>query len=377
MAVSTNSGISAGVNSTTLIDGITTTAAALDLLGGGTVGIAVFGATTTAAAQNTLGGTTLGKALFQSSSTAAAQNLLETGAVGLLIWKTATTAAAQAILGVPTFATTAQATAGLVESVAMSPVLTRNFVDSYSGTVGLAVFQATTTVAAQNTLGGTAIGKGLFEAATTAAAQTLLEATTPGLNLFKATTTAAQQNFLEAGTVGLQVWKTTTTAAALNALGGSTLGKDIFGAATTAAAQTLLELNFAAGSIIIGGQGGGKLEASNIKASANTISQYQGNVVTKTDSYALVSADTGSIIIFDVASAAVLTCPKTMPVGFCVEVIQHGSAQVTFTAATSAAILNRSSQTKTNAQNAAVRLLVVTNSDGTNAQYNLAGDTGA
>ena len=182
-----------------------------------------------------------------------------------------------------------------------------------------------------------------------------LRGTAVGEGVYTATTTAAVQNLLEAGAAGLTVFK----------------------AATTAAAQTALELTFTNGSLIAGAGAGNKLVATGIQVSSQTISQYQGLVQSKTDSYTLVSADTGTVIVFSVVSAAILTCPKTMPVGHVVEVIQSNTAQVTFTAAASAAVLNRSSHTKTAGQYAAVQLMVITNSDGSNAQYILAGDTGA
>lgn len=133
--------------------------------------------------------------------------------------------------------------------------------------------------------------------------------------------------------------------------------------------------SFTSNAIITGG-GTSALNATGIIVSGSNISQFQTAVQTKSDSYTLVSADTGTTIYFTNSSAAILTCPKTMPVGHTVEVIQNGTAQVTFTAAASAAVFNRSSQTKTAGQYGACRLVVLTNADGTNAQYNLAGDTG-
>lgn len=221
------------------------------------------------------------------------------------------------------------------------------------------------------------IGEDLITAITTASAQSVLGITAVGLPIVQAATTAAALDALGGGTVGKQLFATTTTAAALDSLGGGSVGKSIFATATTAAAQTALELTFTNASIITGAGAGNKLIETGVKVSAQTISQYQGLIQNKTDSYALVSADTGTVIVFSVTSAAVLTCPKTMPVGHVVEVIQSNTAQVTFTAATSANVLNRSSHTKTAGQYAAVQLMVIANSDGSNAQYILAGDTGA
>lgn len=132
---------------------------------------------------------------------------------------------------------------------------------------------------------------------------------------------------------------------------------------------------FATRKIIVGNSASGLL-ATDVSVSAGTLSNYQAKIQTKSDSYGLVSADTGSVIYFTNSSAAILTCPKTMPVGFTIQVIQHGTAQVTFTAGASAAVFNRRTQTKTAGQYAACSLTVILNADGSNSQYILAGDTG-
>lgn len=159
---------------------------------------------------------------------------------------------------------------------------------------------------------------------------------------------------------------------------GPVLGTPASGILTNCSALPIgTGLSGATSNQLVTGTVGGGLQAVGVIVSGSNISQYQAVISpAKTDSYTLVSADTGTTLYFTNSSAAILTCPKTMPLGYTVEVLQHGTAQITFTAATSAAVLNRQSQTKTAGQYAAARLVVVLNSDGTNAQYNLAGDTG-
>lgn len=92
--------------------------------------------------------------------------------------------------------------------------------------------------------------------------------------------------------------------------------------------------------------------------------------------YTLAASDTGKTVTCDNASAITVTLPNNLAVGFICEVIQLGTGQVSFSAASGATINNRSSQTKIAGRYGATRLVVRSNSGGTAAVYNLAGDTG-
>jgi hypothetical protein len=108
------------------------------------------------------------------------------------------------------------------------------------------------------------------------------------------------------------------------------------------------------------------------------ISGFRALIATDSNtSRTLAATDTGTTIRFTSASAVTVTLPNDLAVGFTVEIIQSGAGRISFSAASGAAIDNRQSQTKTYGQYAAVRLIVVANSGGTAAVYNLAGDTGA
>ena len=352
MAVTNRSGISIGVD-----------------LQGTVIGEGIFTADTTASAQSLLGGSAVGRQIFEAPTTAAVVNIIGAGFV---------TGSAANIDFTPGSLIHVSGVNVQTAINQLDAAVDRVSAASIGGTaIGKAIFTATTTAAVHDLLESGTAGLRVFKAATTAAAVDLLGAGAVGKVVFAAATTAAALDSVGAGTVGKLLLATATTAAALDSLGGGAVGKQIFATATTAAAQTALELTFTNASIITGAGAGNKLIETGVKVSAQTISQYQGLIQNKTDSYALVSSDTGTVIVFSVTSAAVLTCPKTMPVGYVVEVIQSNTAAVTFTAATSAAVLNRSTHTKTAGQYAAVQLMVITNSDGSNAQYILAGDTGA
>lgn len=127
------------------------------------------------------------------------------------------------------------------------------------------------------------------------------------------------------------------------------------------------------------GTGGKTLQASGIVVSdANEINGFLVSLVSDSGTTrTLSSSDTGKTIRFTSASAVTVTLPNDLPVGFVCEIIQGAAGQVTFSAASGASINNRQSHTKTAGQYAAVRVVVVSNSGGASAVYNLAGDTGA
>jgi hypothetical protein len=110
---------------------------------------------------------------------------------------------------------------------------------------------------------------------------------------------------------------------------------------------------------------------------ADAIYGFQTKINDQSSSYTLVSADSGQTIKINSATSASLNLPKEMPKGFTVEVIAYSSGAVVFVPASGATLENRQGHTKIAGQFGAVRLVVVSNSAGTNAFYNLAGDTAA
>lgn len=102
---------------------------------------------------------------------------------------------------------------------------------------------------------------------------------------------------------------------------------------------------------------------------------FYGNLTqisSSTTNYTLVAADTGKTVTINSGSAATLTVPTGLPVGFNVDIAQFGTGQITISGAVGVTINNRQSQTKTAGQYAVVSLLSTT----TNA-FILSGDTGA
>ncbi len=120
----------------------------------------------------------------------------------------------------------------------------------------------------------------------------------------------------------------------------------------------------------------GNVAMNNADLSLNdhTFSRYLVPVTTKTGAYTLAAADNGSLIRYNSASGATFTLPATMPVGYNIMISQPGAGQVTFSAATGATLINRSSFTKTAGQYGAVSLVVVDNTGGSAAVWLLAGD---
>lgn len=123
----------------------------------------------------------------------------------------------------------------------------------------------------------------------------------------------------------------------------------------------------------------GALQTSGVTVDdSNGISGYYGAFNDQTGTtYTLQASDAGKVVTCTNASAITVTCPNSLGVGFNCTVIQGGAGQVTFSAASGAAIHNRQSQTKIAGQYGAVGLIVKTNSGGSSAVYNLSGDTSA
>lgn len=97
-------------------------------------------------------------------------------------------------------------------------------------------------------------------------------------------------------------------------------------------------------------------------------------VQTKTASYTLVVGDSATVLLIDATGALTVTLPNNLPVGFQVAVIQNGTGQVTFAAASGATLISRQNFTKTAGQNATASLIVTANAGGSAAKYLLNGD---
>lgn len=126
------------------------------------------------------------------------------------------------------------------------------------------------------------------------------------------------------------------------------------------------------------GTTGKALQGSGVVISdANEISGYAANINAQTGTtYTLVASDAGKIVELTNAAAITLTLPNDLPKGFCCTVVQGGAGAVTFTPASGATRVNRSSHTKSAGSNAWCGLYVRSNS-GTNAAWVLGGDTAA
>lgn len=125
------------------------------------------------------------------------------------------------------------------------------------------------------------------------------------------------------------------------------------------------------------GTSGDSIQGSNIAVSdSDEISGFKTLFNNQTGTtYTLVSGDTGKTVTLNNSSAITCTLPNNLSIGFTCEIIQKGTGQVTFSAASGATLTNRSSHTKIAGRYGAVRLSITDNSGGTSAIYNLAGDT--
>lgn len=89
-----------------------------------------------------------------------------------------------------------------------------------------------------------------------------------------------------------------------------------------------------------------------------------------------VNANHAEAVLQSTAGSGItVTLPKDLPAGFTCMVEQSGAGQITFAAATGAALVNRQSHTKTAGQYALCTLYVRDNDDGISASWLLAGDT--
>lgn len=108
------------------------------------------------------------------------------------------------------------------------------------------------------------------------------------------------------------------------------------------------------------------------------IDRFSGNIVTVVSfPYTLQASDNGKVLRFNAGSNSQVDLPNNLPVGFNIAWSQAGSGVITFAPASGATMNNRQGHTKTAGQHAMGTLMVMTNSGGASAMYNLAGDTGA
>ena len=100
----------------------------------------------------------------------------------------------------------------------------------------------------------------------------------------------------------------------------------------------------------------------------NPILGFSASTNPQTNDYTLLASDNGKVIVMDKATAVTVTINTGLPAGFNCSFIQKGAGQVTF--AGTAAVNNRQSHTKINAQFGAASIVAYD----TNT-YILAGDT--
>jgi hypothetical protein len=89
----------------------------------------------------------------------------------------------------------------------------------------------------------------------------------------------------------------------------------------------------------------------------------------------LLRTDNGNYIYYTSNSAVTLTVPNNLPADFTCLIIQQGSGQVTFSAASGTTLVNYDSHTKTAGQKAIATLIITSNTDGVSASGNFFGKT--
>jgi hypothetical protein len=135
------------------------------------------------------------------------------------------------------------------------------------------------------------------------------------------------------------------------------------------ATQTALnaKANLAGGNNFTGTQSLGDGAIERFNAQVVTISSFP---------YTLLQSDNGKVLRFNSGSNVDVNLPNNLPAGFNIAWSQAGIGIITFAPASGATRVNRQSHTKSGGQHAMGSLVVMTNT-GTNAMYNLAGDTQA
>ena len=172
----------------------------------------------------------------------------------------------------------------------------------------------------------------------------------------------------------------TGTAGTDGNLGSWNADGDLVDASVVAANVATAGSAFSTDNVLIKSDGTAKgVQATGIEVTdTDQFSGFLGNINNQSGTtYTLVASDSGKVIVIDNSSAITVTLPNNLSAGFTCSVIQQGAGQITFTAASGAFLNNRQSHSKTFGQHAGVSLTVTLNGSGTNAVYNMMGDTAA
>ncbi len=94
-----------------------------------------------------------------------------------------------------------------------------------------------------------------------------------------------------------------------------------------------------------------------IGSSASTLSGFGAQINTITSSYQLTASDNAKVIQSNANLAISLTIPTNLPTGFNCMVLQYGTGQITFTAASGVTLINRNTYNKTMGQYALATVL--------------------
>jgi len=94
-----------------------------------------------------------------------------------------------------------------------------------------------------------------------------------------------------------------------------------------------------------------------IGSSASTLSGFGAQINTITSSYQLTASDNAEVIQSNANLAISLTIPTNLPTGFNCMVLQYGTGQITFTAASGVTLINRNAYNKTIGQYALATVL--------------------
>jgi hypothetical protein len=92
-------------------------------------------------------------------------------------------------------------------------------------------------------------------------------------------------------------------------------------------------------------------------STTNTLSGFGAQINTISTSYSLAATDNSEVVQSNAASAITITIPAGLPTGFNCMVLQYGSGQITFAAASGVTIINRNSYNKTIGQYALATVL--------------------
>jgi len=92
-------------------------------------------------------------------------------------------------------------------------------------------------------------------------------------------------------------------------------------------------------------------------SSASTLSGFGAQINTITSSYELTASDNAEVIQSNANLAISLTIPTNLPTGFNCMVLQNGTGQITFTAASGVTLRNRNTYNKTMGQYALATVL--------------------